>query len=73
MTLMRTLTYTLGLNADQRRTELGRHIRIISAHTGVTHTRAFRWGIELNNDDIQAQGQASVCEVHLPLNIFLNI
>ena len=67
----------LGLTADQRRAELGRRIRLISARTGITHTRAFRWGMELVLSDdaararAQTQAQASVREVHLPLIHFL--
>jgi hypothetical protein len=66
----------LGLTADQRRAELDLRIRLISARTGITHTRAFRWGMELVLSDAararaQTQAQASVREVHLPLIHFL--
>lgn len=63
--------YTLGLTADQRRTELGRRIRNISARTGITHTRIVRWSIELHDDAAQAQAQASVCEVQFSPISFL--
>ena len=67
---IRRLTYIQDLSPDELRAELGRRIHQISAHTGVTHTRSFRWVIELSVDDALAQ-EASVRDAHLPPIYFL--
>lgn len=70
LSTIRTLTYFQGLTGGQCCAELSRCIHLISAHTGIMHTHAFQWGIELSNDDAQAQTQASVCKVIFCRQIF---
>ena len=66
LSAIRILTYLEGSTIDQRRAELRRHICIISARNGITHTGAVQWVVELSFHDRMAQAQASVREVHLP-------
>ena len=71
LSTIRPLTYIQGLTVNQHCVELGHRIHHISACTGLTDTSAFLWGVDLGHNDAPAQAQASVCDIHHLLIIFL--